>query len=132
MRRIVLTRSHRSVRGIQRFVNAAFEPEMSGDEASGQAAYSPIDEDGPEHAGQPAVIALPAPRPYGSTRISKEKINACLPDAIGALIDWLVNKSDWKVRAPETGELIPIAPAACLPSVPAFHQLGRRRDAEIT
>src|SRR6185503_17948591 len=108
VRRIALTRSHRSVRGIQQFVNAAFEQEMSGDELSGQAAYSPIDEDGPELSGQPAVIALPAPRPYGSSRISKERINACLPDAIGAFVHWLVNESGWKVRSIETGELIPV------------------------
>ena len=55
------------------------------------------------------MIALPAPRPYGSSRISKEKINACLPDAVGAFIDWLVKESGWKVRNPENGELIPVA-----------------------
>src|SRR2546423_8943921 len=82
---------------------------MCGEESAGQAAISPIDEGGPDHPPQPAVIALPAPRPYGSTRIAKEKINACLPDAIGAFIDWLVKESEWKVRDPETGERIPIA-----------------------
>src|SRR5882672_11309001 len=110
VRRIALTRSHRSVSGVQQFVNAAFEPEMSGDEACGQAAYSPIDEDGPRHLGQPAVVALPAPRPYGASRISKEKINGCLPDTVGAFVDWLVNESGWKVRSIESGELIPVAP----------------------
>jgi ATP-dependent exoDNAse (exonuclease V) beta subunit len=54
------------------------------------------------------VIALPAPAPYGSSRISKERINACLPDAVGAFIDWLVNESGWKVRHIETGELVPV------------------------
>src|SRR5262245_50038236 len=107
--RIALTRSFRSVRGIQQFVNAAFEQEMSGDEISGQAAYSPIDEDGPEYPDQPSVIALPAPRPYGSTRISKEKINACLPDAIGAFTSWLVQESGWRIRNPENGVRIPVA-----------------------
>src|SRR3989454_787171 len=82
---------------------------MTGDEISGQAAYSPIDEDGPSHVDQPAVIVLPAPRPYGSSRVSKEKINACLPDAIAAFIDWLVKESGWKVRNPENGDLIPVA-----------------------
>src|SRR5206468_1238252 len=33
----------------------------------------------------------------------------CLPDAIGAFIDWLVNDSGWKVRNPDSGELIPVA-----------------------
>jgi len=108
VRRIALTKSYRSVRGIQRFVNAAFEQEMSGDEAAGQAAYSPIDEDGPDHPAQPPVIALPAPRPYGSSRISKERINACLPDTIAAFVDWLVKESGWKIRCPETGDLLAI------------------------
>ena len=108
VRRIVLTKSYRSVRGIQQFVNAAFGPEMTGDVASAQAAYSEMDEDGPEHSSQPAVIALPAPRPYGSSRISKERINACLPDAIGGFLDWLIKESGWKVRDMEGGELIPV------------------------
>ena len=108
VKRIALTKSYRSVRGIQRFVNAAFEQEMSGDETAGQAAYSPIDEDGPDHPDQPSVIALPAPRPYGSSRISKERINACLPDTIAAFVDWLVRESGWKIRCPETGDLLRI------------------------
>jgi ATP-dependent helicase/nuclease subunit A len=108
VRRIVLTKSYRSVRGIQQFVNAAFVTEMTGDLATAQAAYSAMDEDGPEHPHQPAVIALPAPRPYGSTRISKERINACLPDAIGGFLDWLIKESGWKVRSMEGGELIPV------------------------
>jgi len=41
VRRIALTKSYRSVRGIQRFVNAAFEQEMSGDETAGQAPTHP-------------------------------------------------------------------------------------------
>jgi ATP-dependent exoDNAse (exonuclease V) beta subunit len=109
VKRVVLTRSYRSVRGIQEFVNAAFAAEMTGDEASCQADYSPIEENGPAHPDQPCVIALPAPRPYGSMRISRASISACLPDAIGAFIDWLVRRSGWKVRHPETDELIPVA-----------------------
>ena len=109
VRRINLTRSHRSVLGIQQFVNAAFATEMTGDEACAQAMYSAIEEDGPHRPDQPSVIALPAPRPYGSSRISKDRINACLPDAIGAFIDWLVNESGWKVRGPDGAEWIPVA-----------------------
>jgi ATP-dependent helicase/nuclease subunit A len=108
VRRIALTRSYRSVRGIQQFVNAAFTPEMTGDVSTAQAAYSTMDEDGPEHRNQPSVIALPAPRPYGSSRISKERINACLPDAIGGFLDWLIKESGWKVRNIESGELVAV------------------------
>ena len=108
VRRIHLTRSHRSVLGIQQFVNAAFADEMTGGELKAQAVYSAIEEDGPHRADQPAVVALPAPRPYGSARISKERIDACLPGAVGAFLDWLVNRSGWKVRAPGGGEWIPV------------------------
>jgi ATP-dependent helicase/nuclease subunit A len=108
VRRVALTRSYRSVRGIQQFVNAAFAEEMTGDEIRAQASYSAMEEDGPEHLNQPAVIALPAPRPYGSSRVSKEKINACLPDAIGAFIDWLVRESGWQVRKPSSAEMVPV------------------------
>ncbi len=107
VRRVALTRSYRSVRGIQQFVNAAFAEEMTGDEIRAQASYSAMEEDGPEHLDQPAVIALPAPRPYGSRGVSKDKINACLPDAIGAFIDWLVRDSGWKIRTP-SGGLVPV------------------------
>ena len=106
VRRVALTRSYRSVRGIQQFVNAAFATEMTGDVVRAQASYSAMEEDGPEHADQPAVIALPAPRPYGSRGVNKDKINACLPDAIGAFIDWLVRESGWQVRG--ASGLVPV------------------------
>jgi ATP-dependent exoDNAse (exonuclease V) beta subunit len=39
-----LTKSYRSVPAIQRFVNAAFAPEMTGDEETRQAEYMPLEE----------------------------------------------------------------------------------------
>ena len=104
--RVFLTRSYRSLRPIQQFVNAAFASEMTGDSDSGQAFYTPMDEDGPENRTQPAVIALPAPRPYGDTRVTKKAIDECLPDTIAAHIDWLVRESGWKVR--QGGEWVPL------------------------
>ena len=93
-----LTTSFRSVRNIQQFVNAAFETEMTGDAESGQADWSPLEEDRADVAGRPSVIALPVPRPYKS-RIAKEAINKSLPDAIAAFVAWLVNESGWKAPA---------------------------------
>lgn len=101
--RIHLTRSFRSVRPIQQLVNAAFETEMSGDRECGQARYVPLEEHTPACDDQPAIVVLPAPRPYGYQRVSKEKINACLPDAMGAYIEWLVKESGWQVRDPRGG-----------------------------
>src|SRR5262249_11347392 len=64
---------------------------------------------GPTHPDQPCVVALPAPKPFGSRDISKKSIGECLPDAIGAFVDWLVRESRWKVRDPEAGGPIPVA-----------------------
>jgi ATP-dependent exoDNAse (exonuclease V) beta subunit len=96
-----LTRSFRSVRPIQECVNAAFAPEMTGDPAAGQAMYAPLEEHAQSIGGQPSVIALPAPKPYGSRNVAKANINSCLPEAIVAFTEWLLNESGWKVRDPE-------------------------------
>ena len=101
--RIHLTRSFRAVRPIQHLVNAAFAPEMTGSRGCGQANYAPLEEFAPAHPGQPAIVALPVPRPYGATRVANKSIDACLPDAIAAYIDWLRNESGWTVRDPRDG-----------------------------
>ena len=106
--RIHLTKSFRAVRPIQQLVNAAFAPEMTGDRDCGQARYAPLEEHTPAYDAQPAIVVLPAPSPYGMQRISKEKINACLPDAITAYIEWLVKESGWQVRDLRNGERVPL------------------------
>jgi ATP-dependent helicase/nuclease subunit A len=107
---VQLTTSFRALRPIQQLVNAAFETEMQDDAVSGQAAYAPLQGETPAIAGQPSIIALPAPRPYGSMRISRLAIDQCLPETIVSFCDWLVRKSGWKVRDPEDpAELLPLA-----------------------
>lgn len=98
VRFVRLTRSFRSVRNIQQFVNAAFETEMTGDVESGQADWAPLERDRADPEGRPSVVVLPVPRPYKS-RLSKEAINKCLPDAIASFIAWLVQESTWGFRA---------------------------------
>jgi ATP-dependent exoDNAse (exonuclease V) beta subunit len=95
---VTLTQSFRAVRNIQLCVNAAFEMEMTGDSATGQADWVPLEEDRTDPEGRPSVVVLPVPRPY-KTRLAKEAVNRCLPDAIAAFIAWLVNESDWGFRA---------------------------------
>ncbi|MCC6536555.1 MAG: UvrD-helicase domain-containing protein [Bryobacterales bacterium] len=104
-----LTRSFRSVRPIQQLVNAAFAPEMTGDAEAGQAEYSPLEEVRRPITGQPSVVALPAPRPYGMYRLSKIEINNCLPDTIGAYVEWLIHESGWQVEDPDTRAFTPIS-----------------------
>jgi ATP-dependent helicase/nuclease subunit A len=93
-----LTKSFRALRNIQRFVNAAFESQMTGGPEQGHADWAPLGEHRPDNGAHPSVIVLPVPRPY-KTRIAKEAINRSLPDAIAAFIDWLVNHSGWNFRA---------------------------------
>ena len=104
-----LSRSFRAVRPIQEAVNAAFGPEMTGNLATGQPAYVPLEEVAqPQVMDQPAVVVLPAPFPYGSWNLSKEEIAKCLPDTIAAYVDWLIRESGWKVRDPASQQLVPI------------------------
>jgi ATP-dependent helicase/nuclease subunit A len=100
---VQLTRSFRSVRNIQQLVNAAFETEMTGDVDSGQADWAPLEE---YRAGSayPSAIVLPVPRPYKS-RLAKDAVNKCLPDAVAAFIAWLVSDSGWGFRARDVAVL---------------------------
>ncbi len=97
---VYLSRSFRSVPAIQNVVNAAFAPEMNGDPESGQPSYVALEEHASPISSQPAVIALPVPRPYHWNYITKRAVSESLPDTIGAFIDWLLNESGWRVRDP--------------------------------
>jgi len=108
--RVQLTTSFRALRPIQESVNAAFHSEMQDDPEAGQAAYASLFGSTPPIENQPHLIALPVPKPYGSTRISKTSIDACLPDTIVAFAEWLVRDSGWKVRDPEDpASLLPVS-----------------------
>jgi len=64
-RTLQLTTSYRSVPPIQRFVNAAFERQMVEDRRTLQSGYVPLARSREDEPSQPAIIALPVPRPYG-------------------------------------------------------------------
>jgi ATP-dependent exoDNAse (exonuclease V) beta subunit len=103
---VQLTTSYRSVPDIQRFVNAAFSRAMIKDEASLQAGYTALSRDRPENPSQPAIVALPVPRPYSSRSTflqpSAKAIDESLPDAVGAFIAWLVDaRHGWTVGEPQ-------------------------------
>ena len=97
-RRVTLTTSFRGVPGIQAVVNAAFAPVMDGDRATLQADYVPLTPHRPAIAGQPSVVVLPVPEPYGTRNVSAVRIEQSLPDAVGGFIEWLINDSGWKVN----------------------------------
>jgi ATP-dependent exoDNAse (exonuclease V) beta subunit len=92
-----LTKSFRSTPNIQQVVNAAFAPVMDGDRDTHQAHYVPLEPSRSDHPGQPSVVVLPVPTPYGQRFIAAREIERCLPDAVGAYVDWLVKSSGWTV-----------------------------------
>ena len=102
-----LTTSFRGAPSIQRAIDAAFEPLMTGE--GGQARYVGLSPFQPEPPDHPTLIALPAPRPYSEKtgKLSGYYASDSLADAVGAWIDWVVRKSGWTVA--EAGERVPIA-----------------------
>jgi ATP-dependent exoDNAse (exonuclease V) beta subunit len=109
--RVRLTTSFRATPSLQRMVNAAFAGAMDGDPVALQADYVPLAPHRDEAAGQPAVVALPVPRPYGVREVTKGAIDRSLPDAVAAFVDWLVRRSGWTVTERDRGsaERVPVA-----------------------
>ena len=102
---LYLNTSFRSPPSLQSFVNAAFAPAMAGQATDGE--YVPLENWRPEITGRPTIIALPVPRPYNDRgNIVNSSIDASLPEATGAFIDWLVNESGWTVE--ENGDTVRI------------------------
>ncbi|MDB4995849.1 MAG: ATP-dependent nuclease, subunit, partial [Myxococcaceae bacterium] len=111
-----LTTSFRSAPSIQEAVNQAFAPLMQGNEDGSQAEYvalQPFREEPLLESGQPqpTLVVLPVPRPYSKWgKIANWVIDESYPDAVGAFVDWLVNKSGWKTTERGGGPLVPIEP----------------------
>jgi ATP-dependent helicase/nuclease subunit A len=102
-----LTTNFRSVPSIQACVNVAFSKAMTGSADGSQADYVPLTEWTPEIQGQPGVIALPVPEPYGAMGgMTKKAVTASYPDAVAAFIDWLIRESGWSVHEGEA--LVPV------------------------
>ncbi|HJU12496.1 MAG TPA: UvrD-helicase domain-containing protein, partial [Candidatus Binataceae bacterium] len=90
-----LTVSFRARPEIQALVNTAIAPWMV--ESETQAAYQPLNP-AREDSEQPSIIALPVPKPYGDYgKITNYAIDASLPKAVGAFVEWLVRYSGWLV-----------------------------------
>jgi len=101
-----LTTSFRSVPAIQQAVNAGFSGRMQG---GTQASYVPLDPFRGNLEGQPAVVALPAPKIYGEReKVANFRIEQSYPDAVAAFVDWLVTKSGWRVSERDRAEPVPV------------------------
>jgi ATP-dependent exoDNAse (exonuclease V) beta subunit len=108
---LYLRTSFRSVPELQALVNGAFEPVMREDPAALQAGYVPLAPHRDSLAGQPSVVALPVPRPYGGAGLTKTAMNAALPDAVAAFVGWLIGESGWCVTERDLpGRPVPLAP----------------------
>ncbi|MGH9760232.1 MAG: UvrD-helicase domain-containing protein, partial [Blastocatellia bacterium] len=99
--RLDLNVSFRAVPAIQEAVNSAFSLSMNG-ASSTQARYVPLSPSRSGSGGQPPIVALPVPAPYGDYgKIVEWRIEESLPEAIGAFVDWMINSSDWTVTERE-------------------------------
>jgi ATP-dependent exoDNAse (exonuclease V) beta subunit len=107
-----LTTSFRASPAIQNLVNAAFAPVMADDHVALQAAYVPLAHHREAIPRQPAVVALPVPKPYGRWgEVVKGAVEDSLPDAVAAFVAWLVKDSGWTVTERERpGEAVAISP----------------------
>ena len=111
----------------------AFGAEMIEDAETLQAGYIPLS---PSRATtSPAsrrVVALPVPRPYGRRNISGMAIEQSLPDAVGAFVDWLVQRERMEGHDPAGPGDARAGPAGPrLHPVPAVRQLRDRRHARL-
>lgn len=102
-----LSTNFRSVPSIQAAVNVAFSKSMIGSADGSQADYVALSKATPEIDGQPGVVALPIPEPYGALGwMTKRAVTASCPDAVAAFVHWLINESGWRVH--EEDGLVPV------------------------
>ncbi|MXW66468.1 MAG: AAA family ATPase [Gemmatimonadales bacterium] len=100
-----LSTSFRSQPRLQAAVNGAFGARMKASEDGSQAAYVPLAPFRADAGSQPAVIALPVPKPYGRFgKVRGIEIEESLPAAVGEMVRWLVRESGWVVTERERPE----------------------------
>ena len=113
---LYLTTSFRGAPAIQDAVNAAFSAAMTGPHqgrpsaTSTQARYVALEHFRDENVEQPAIVALPIPRPYSEWgKVTAYAVTRSLPDTVGAFVDWLIHESNWTVsERGATGERVPL------------------------
>ncbi|MGH9386747.1 MAG: UvrD-helicase domain-containing protein [Vicinamibacterales bacterium] len=98
---VTLQTSFRSVPSIQRFVNAAFRDEMTGQDETLQAKYVSMQPSRDDVPTQPSIVALPVPRPYGRREVTLTALAESQPSAIAEFVRWLIADSKWTVDVPE-------------------------------
>jgi ATP-dependent helicase/nuclease subunit A len=112
-----LTTSYRSVPALQQFVNAAFSRHMVENPATLQARYVPLAKFRDDDGSQPAIVALPVPKPYGrrsfgALKPSAKAIEESLPEAVAAFIATITDPGrGWTVAdRPGSEARVPLEP----------------------
>ena len=112
-----LTTSYRAVRSIQQFVNAAFSRQMVENPATLQSGYVALEKDRDDDPSQPAIVALPVPKPYGRRNFgvpkpSAKAIEESLPEAVAAFIAAITDPDrGWTVAERPGSEVrVPLEP----------------------
>ena len=96
---VTLQTSFRSVPQIQHFVNAAFREDMNGDRLALQADYVALLGSRKDVPEQPAIVALPVPRPYGKRDVTLGALASSQPEAIAAFVRWMLSpQCTWTVE----------------------------------
>jgi hypothetical protein len=82
---------------------------MTGDRTTLQAQYVALSPYRPDAIGQPSVVALPVPEPYGQRRVAGYAIEKSQPAAVGAFLHWLLTESHWTITERTVRDELPIA-----------------------
>jgi ATP-dependent exoDNAse (exonuclease V) beta subunit len=110
-----LTVSFRSVPEIQEVVNSSMRDAMKPTADNHQADYVPLDSYRPPVEGQPAIVVLPIPEPYGDYGgVVNFAIQRSEPRGVASWVLWLLEQSGWRTSG-RGGEIRPVTPSdVCL------------------
>ncbi len=123
---VYLTVSFRSVPAIQDFVNSSMTVEMKATSENHQASYVALHAHRAKSEGQPGVIALSIPRPYGDWgRVVNYAIEKSEPLAVASWIRWLLEESGWHMSARGAEASRPVAPSDICLLFRRFRNWGR-------
>ena len=113
---VYLSVSFRSVPEIQELVNTTMQGAMKPTASNHQADYVALEPSRPSMEGQPAVVALPIPQPYGDWgKVAFYAMQRSEPTAVAAWVRWLIEDSGFRVGGKEAGDERPITPSdVCL------------------
>ena len=103
---VYLSVSFRSVPEIQEIVNASMSAAMKRTENNHQADYVALEPHRSAIEGQPSVIALPIPRPYGDWGyLTQYATQRSEPSAVASWVRWLIEDSGYLVTS--RGDSVP-------------------------